>query len=385
MRILIPTILLIIVFGPAATASQIDAKTVIADIKPVVDGASGDVANELLTELSAEVKELVNGHPLAPLYISIGIGGKTLTFEHRAELVESLAWAIPHLSEDQARKAQKLARSQLSVCLASDLVSPTKGTRREPYLTHQGDVASTHRDQWPPIGRVYPLWLYGHRTGDWEAVKPLWPQAKQVWQDYRGKPIQISAETGSIWMGRTTAGVIAYARLARRFGDDADVRVATEDLQRLLDETIAYVRSAGDRARGILEEVDQGVMYGRQGRLLYQPSKGHKARITIFMDLVPAVADALAKAEPEAIDALEKYVRVYQPTYYLAFEERQVHYGESFVELPDSVNGLYRADAWLFDLPAEELAVRADIPWCKADLYYIQKLAIASEALAASK
>lgn len=364
-----------------APAGEIDAGDVIADVRPVGQAGGCEISDELSDALADEVEQLIEGHPWAPMYVSIGIGGRALTFDHTSYLVESLAWAIPHLPDDLARRAQQLARSQLAGCLTPRGLAPLEGTRRELYQAPEGDIRSTSGGDWPAICHVNALWQYGHRTGDWQAVEELWPQVRAAWQAYQRQPIQISPDAGHHWMGRTTAGVLAYARLAERFGSDADVRVATDELQRLLDQTLAYARAMGTRAGGILDEVEVGGMYGRQGQLLYEEQRSHQARIVIFMDLAPAVADAIASAEPEAVDNLRQYVRVYQPTYYLAFEERQVHYGESFIELPDSVRGLFRADAWLFDVEPAELAARADVAWCKADLFYIEKLSIALEAM----
>jgi hypothetical protein len=68
------------------------------------------------------------------------------------------------------------------------------------------------------------------------------------------------------------------------------------------------------------------------------------------------------------------------PAFYLAFEERSVHYGENFIELPDSVQGLFLAHAFLGDAPAGRLARYTDIPWARADLFHIEKLVHTIEA-----
>jgi hypothetical protein len=40
----------------------------------------------------------------------------------------------------------------------------------------------------------------------------------------------------------------------------------------------------------------------------------------------------------------------------------------------------FAARAWILQEPAERLARYVDIPWCRADLFHIQKLAACIEA-----
>ncbi|MFA0748636.1 MAG: hypothetical protein EORIYHIE_002505 [Candidatus Fervidibacter sp.] len=67
------------------------------------------------------------------------------------------------------------------------------------------------------------------------------------------------------------------------------------------------------------------------------------------------------------------------PTWHLVGEERQVHYGERFVDPPDFSLNAFKAYAWLLDAPASELAKKVDIPFCRADLSYAVKIALVLE------
>ena len=60
-------------------------------------------------------------------------------------------------------------------------------------------------------------------------------------------------------------------------------------------------------------------------------------------------------------------------------EERQVHFGENFVDPPDLAMGAFRAMKWLGKPSREALASRVDIPFCRADLGFVTKLALALE------
>ncbi|MFO0926250.1 MAG: hypothetical protein U0736_04315 [Gemmataceae bacterium] len=100
----------------------------------------------------------------------------------------------------------------------------------------------------------------------------------------------------------------------------------------------------------------------------------------MFLDLTPDLGRALAAAAPAETDVLRRLVERMMPSWYLAFEERNVHYGENLVELPDSVHGLFLAHALLWDTPADRLARYADLPWCRGDLFHLEKLVHAIEA-----
>ena len=41
---------------------------------------------------------------------------------------------------------------------------------------------------------------------------------------------------------------------------------------------------------------------------------------------------------------------------------------------------IFAARAWILEEPAEKLAPFLDIPWCRADLFYLQKLVLCLEA-----
>jgi hypothetical protein len=68
------------------------------------------------------------------------------------------------------------------------------------------------------------------------------------------------------------------------------------------------------------------------------------------------------------------------PAFYLAFEERAVHHGENFADLPDTALGLFLAHAFLWGAPPGGLARYADLPWVRAGLFHVEKLAHVVEA-----
>src|SRR5262249_8649438 len=113
---------------------------------------------------------------------------------------------------------------------------------------------------------------------------------------------------------------------------------------------------------------------------LYFHLANHYSKLTLFADLPPELARSFAALAPEQTRVLKEFVNKLMPAYYLAFEERSVHYAENFIDLPDSVHGLFLGHAYLWKTDSDVLRRQTDIPWVKADLYHIEKLVVAIEA-----
>ncbi|MCZ7637202.1 MAG: hypothetical protein M5U12_14935 [Verrucomicrobia bacterium] len=109
-------------------------------------------------------------------------------------------------------------------------------------------------------------------------------------------------------------------------------------------------------------------------RPLFQ-DRPHRHKIALFRDLTPAVATRLQTAAPDAVTTVWTTFRQLCPTWWLLGEERQIHFGENFVDPPDFALDAFRVLRWLHPAPADELARRLDLPWCRADLYHVLKLA----------
>jgi len=364
-----------------AKPAPLSAEAIVADVPPAPKKSDAAKTQTLRRELAREVEQLLDGRPWAPFYCSIGIGSRDFVWAHPSFAVEALAAAQTHLSADLATRARKLAADQLANCLTPRPLALDKGRRRELFSINPKDLYWPNKPDWPHISHVHAVWFYGHRTGDWDSVEAVWPRVRAAWdahvRQFGGK------YQPQIFMNRLAAGVAAYARLAKRFGREQDVKLATEDLDRALKVIGVYYHGRADACGGTLRKVQQGARYGAAGRHLYMrvPKINHQQKMAVFMDLTPALARALAKAQPEATETLRQYVELYMPTYYLAFEERQVHYGENFIELPDGVHGIFRAKALLWGVPPETLAAETDLPWTKADLFHLEKLVLAVEAL----
>ena len=94
------------------------------------------------------------------------------------------------------------------------------------------------------------------------------------------------------------------------------------------------------------------------------------------------MADCGALVREKAPDAVENVWHTFNylyATWYLVGEERQVHFGENFVDPPDLAFNAFKALAWLRKPDAATLSAKVDLPFCRADLCHITKLALLLE------
>jgi outer membrane protein assembly factor BamB len=361
-------------------AARLIAQT--AQTRPKVNIPDTPATRELKADVAREVQELIAGWPWAPWYVQMGIGSRDFYFAHPSYAVQALAWAYPHLPDDLAQQAKSLAVRQLEACLQPDSLPLEQGRRRELFAVPMHALSWSYHPRWPPMSHLYALWLYGERTGDWNTIEKLWPRIRAAGRQYLAKPLEFDGQQrGHLYLNRTAAGVLAYARLAHRFGASDDAMAATQELDRLLREIVTLWRNKAALAVKTLEQsTSKGDITGNPGRKFYFHLNNHKSKLALFLDMTPELGQALAETAPAESEALRRVLELLMPTYSLAWEERCVHYGENFVDLPDSMHGLFLTHAFVWKASAERLVRDTDLPWVKADLFHIEKLVHALEA-----
>jgi hypothetical protein len=348
-----------------------------------VEAISREATGELRQQLAAEVTELLEGRPWAPLYVQMGIGSRDFYFAHPSFELRALALAIPHLDPPLAERAKETARALLADCLEPQSLPLDRGRRRELFDVPAHDLSWSYHPQWPAVSHIEAIWQYGERTGDWESVRPLWPRIRDVSTPNSRAPLPVLADRGlgHLWLNRTAAGCLAVARLARRFEDRDAEALATEQFERVAKSGIMLTRAKAAAATSVLSQpTSRGDLSGNQARLLYLPLNNHKSKLAWSLDMSPELARAYAAAAPSEVQTLRQFIELLMPAFYLAAEERQTHYGENFIDLPDSMHGLFLAHAHLWQSSPERLAAMTDLPWCRADLFHIEKLVHAIEA-----
>ena len=97
--------------------------------------------------------------------------------------------------------------------------------------------------------------------------------------------------------------------------------------------------------------------------------------------LTPDVARFLAAyAKPIHQHLVDDYVDYHRPAWWLAWNVELTVRNECPFSVPTMSAEIFAARALILGEPADRLKTFVDLPWCKADLFYIQKLALCRQA-----
>jgi len=77
---------------------------------------------------------------------------------------------------------------------------------------------------------------------------------------------------------------------------------------------------------------------------------------------------------------MEVYVDHHRPTWFLAWGVETMWRNESPFAFPTMPADVFAARVWNLGEPAKKLSPCVDIPWCRADLFHLQKLVQCLEA-----
>jgi hypothetical protein len=370
-----------------------------------------------LRELSATVDEILDG-PWLPLYTDYSAaqaGGRGLAewaFTRPGEKFLALAQAAPFLTPAQREKAAK----QLADDFAS--ASPTRKlfvdfTRGKPRNIRQapkpqmGFISSEETER-RLFTEAYAVWAYADAFDAWEQVRPAFedlkalraklderhdlvpayapgedaPRTEAVAADpvyrftvyeslisgnqdnygYTGaREAQRRMEKGKpvFYYVKYLAALIGHYRLARHFGDRAETVWAFYRFDRTaslaLDQRAAPYLWCDEYLTPELAQLFRDSAGAWLDELARTPSVGNLPASDWSGNIVPGRRD-------------QRAINPY--TWFHAWGGQ----GEGI--RPRTVMAAFLVNAILFNAPAEKVAQTRDIPWCKADLYYLRKLVV---------
>ncbi len=313
--------------------------------------------------LAAGVKELI-GMLWRPLVFPAGkhpIEAYRFFIEP-TETLETLARAYPYLDPQlQVRVKRYVAAMQRP---GGPLDGPTGRRTFDPNV---GEVRSAY--DVPPeklwrvndditrseLARLYPIWLWAHATGDWKHVQSHW---KSLADFASREPNRTSEDCRN----GHVAGLIAYCRMAQRLKDQAAV-----------DRGIAVARKAM-RQRLVFE-----LAHPAGAVMAEVPAARHI--FARWRNLTPEVARLIATCagEPQR-HLMEVFVDYHRPTWWLAWNVELAWRNEVPFSFPTMSAEIFTAKALILNEPVEKLRRYLDVPWCKADLFYIRKIVHCVEA-----
>ena len=205
------------------------------------------------------------------------------------------------------------------------------------------------------IARLYPLWFWAHVTGDWSRIKGDWKRLRELIAE---EPNIMEEDSRNGYL----AGLIAYCRMARWIHDDAAVERGLAITHAALRERLAFEFA-----------------HTRGGLITQVPVS--RSIFSRWRHLTPEIgrlcADYAGQTHKHLMDV---YVDYHRPTWYLAWGVETMWRNECPFAFPTMSAEIFAAKALILHEPAEKLIRYLDIPWCKADLFYIQKLVLCVES-----
>jgi hypothetical protein len=205
------------------------------------------------------------------------------------------------------------------------------------------------------IARLYPLWLWAHVTGDWGRIERDWKSLQELVDEVPNK-MEEDCHNGYL------AGLIAYCQIARHMRDNAAIEEGSIKTRKAMRERLAF-EFAHTRG-GLISQVPVS-------RSIFSRWRNLTPEIGRFC------ASYTGKTHKHLMDV---YVDYHRPTWYLAWGVETMWRNECPFAFPTMPAEIFSAKAMILNESKEKLTSYLDIPWCKADLFYIQKLILCIEA-----
>jgi len=317
----------------------------------------------LKTELNRCIRELISNR-WRPLLFPVGKHPREAyrLFIEPTETFYTLARAYKYIDSDLQQAVKKYVAR---MCAPGGPLEGPTGQRR--YGPSVGAVRSLYDA--PPeemiqvrddiirsdVAQLYPLWLWADVTGDWSRIERDWRHLRKLVDQLPNK-MEEDCHNGYL------AGLIAYCRMAARMKDDDAV-----------EKGLATTRNA------MRERLTYEFAYTRGGLITQVPVS--RSIFSRWRHLTPEVGRLCASyAEQTHRNLMDVYVDYHRPTWYLAWNVETMWRNECPFVFPTMAAEVFAARALILREPATKLTRFLDIPWCKADLFYIQKLAFCIEA-----
>ena len=330
---------------------------------PKVEFTDTNSGSNLREELARSVRELIS-KDWRPLVFPPGKHPREAYrfFIEPTETLLTLARAYQYLDstlQQQVRQYVERMRHPggvLDGLTGQRTYEPDKGESRSLYDISVERLFRVNDDiTRQPIARLYPLWLWAHVTGDWSWIEDNWKNLQKLITETPNK-IEEDCRNGYL------AGLIAYCRIARRMNDNA-----------ALERALAMTRAA------MRERLTFELSHTRGGLITQVPVS--RSIFSQWRNLTPEIG-RLCSVYAGRIHKylMDVYVDYHRPAWYLAWGVETMWRNECPFAFPTMPAEIFAAKALILHEPADRLTSYLDIPWCKADLFYIQKLIFCIEA-----
>src|SRR6185295_7229361 len=211
-----------------------------------------------------------------------------------------------------------------------------------------------------PAADPYALWAWASITGSWEKVLSRETELRKTFESIKAATIDPRAKDAGARVNAQIAAALGYARIMDQSGKKEEVERALALLAELVSERVHHERADTNFIREV--------------------RGAHSGSIPRYHDLVPEIPALLRAFAPKEFERNVRALDAQIPVWYQAFAERMAG-GENYTHTPLIARGMFAALADGLQAPPEELASRLDQPWCRADLYHVEKLTAALRSL----
>jgi uncharacterized repeat protein (TIGR01451 family) len=385
--------------GPITVPPASALETYITEIEtyPVGSSAAPDVRNEL----EAQVLDLVSGERYAPFIQLAGKKPGWIYYSDPTEEAYILAIAYPYLSpglQEQVRSHLNALWAAYPNPLNANLPYNDLTTRRRERYEINNDAGRYAVDKGSSYtldasDRLYNLWGYAYYINDWTFIVDRWSSIASVAHSIDPSIIE-SGQFPSRSVNRRVASLIGYARMADY------LRAAYPENSTYQTEYAWAISSATTALRARLQwEKDHRPLgspwsrdwildeaAGAGDEIFLKTSWGTGGQIIRYNGLVPAIARALRDYAWNDMQLQNDFVDTVIPAQILAWSF-VVNRAELFSNRPHQAREVFLAKALIMEEDPEVLRDYLSYPWCKGDLYYIERLVyiIRGSALSAHK
>jgi len=359
---------------------------------PFVTGVS--LADPLVSELRSEVQRILDAGRLAPLYVSFSDQesvGYTV-YQEPGRIITTLAWAYPYLDSAQ----QSAVRAYVNAEFNSATNSPwgvtsygKNGNSNYPLPHFAGTPREDHpKAAWwfanasfanarPFLQTLYGVWLYGYRTGDWQAASNHWSAIRQLYSNYGSDDAYRLYGTMNVH--------VAMARLADQFGDATTRTTALSKLQAGLNAglDLATVESLAQGSTGY----EWRSPYGSFPNMYDSRMDDSTYHGWIFLNLSPELGRYLHDASPTLLAAVLARHASGKATFPLWWMPKASYFNRSWTgdegsgSVPEVVGMLAPVERWVLQAAPATLRLQTrGAPNGVGDCYWLEALVQAIEA-----
>jgi hypothetical protein len=357
-----------------------NAEDVEINAEKIETGTKTPLLPDVKQMLADAVKEFLS-EKWAPFMMEPGLADRDFAFDDSGDVFESLSYAFPYLPKELQERVKEFLASEWGSHPPYTIKSSynlNEGSRREYFTTLPAPLTKPDIENSHPFGNIYSVKLYAEKCNEWSRVLSSWQDLRACFDDFIKTGWKLTPENGDLNVNRYLSSLIAFADIADKAGDADAVRQAKAITEQTADALALWWKNSSENMTlPVFKDVSEWDSFIGKGDTLFFRITPHRSKIALFHEMTPEVAHLIRSRIQNEIDSIWKAFETLCPTWYLSGEERQVHYGENFIDLPDFNIDAFKAMAWLLNVKSsDEFIEYLDIPLCRADLSYIMKLSI---------